>query len=328
MFITLAKELQNVENWIENPDTTVSSLMGALLPDIRRTINILQKPIMDMEAEYSANVEEGPNSNVLNRIISHFADIGMQTLERMMLTGGDRLAHSYYAAAMQLSSPAVTAADLLNPIKLPLHTIETSFKSLCNELLDAIQIVMTGTLRNMKRTENAYDDDSFDMKNVPSDFVPVVFPYMTLVLANDYTDMKANMEDSEYPQHIETTIYNLLSMMESEVNRQVKAAYAALVVAINTSDKLTEENKKGLILMVDRDIGKAERRLDNAKENAADNLKKELPDSFDDPSISFWSLLVTAQNNGNECAKDFNYHGQKIMGDLINWYEYITVLKK
>lgn len=189
---------------------------------------------------------------------------------------------------------------------------------LCNEAVDVIQTVLTAAVDNMKRAHSSYD--LHRSSSVPSGFVPVVFPYIQLVLAGDYKEQKNKSEEFEFPQHIQTFIYDLASKQADDVNEQVKAARESLEFGLQACETLSNETKTDLLAKLDDNIAQNQRKIDKAKEDAADDLKKTLPD---DETPEYWSFLRIAQENGDNYAKALNDLGSKTLGDIINLYEMI-----
>lgn len=327
MFGLIKRELLNVENWSGDTENILGTLMATLTPDIRRAINKLYKPIIDTEAKYLANLDEDEDADVIKQIISKISRSSFETVERLLLAENDRMTQSYFGEVMNVHLQPISAANLKNLLVLPLYSIKTDFMRLCDETLDVIKIVLDGAGNSMKRAYVAYHDDRFDIKDVPRDFVPVIFPYIQLIIADDWEEMKKKQEESEFPQHIESVLYDLTSKMANDVNNQVKEASSSLLAAIKSCDALSDETKKGLEAQLNDAIGQSELNIDKAKEEAADDLKKSLPDSFDDKTAHYWSLLDIAQSSGDEYAQILNDVGGNIMGDITNLYDMIGVSK-
>lgn len=321
MFRELKVELLKPENWTGDSDATIKTFMAVLIPNVKKAINKLYQPVVDAEAKYSVIDDQIDGSAYAKEAISKHSSEGIETIERIMLTEEDRFTQSYFQAVMKTPEKPRNEENLKNPLLLPLYSIKTDFIRLCDETLDIVQTLLDGAINNMRRTHDIFHVEPASVRNIPKEFVPVVFPYSQLVLASDLKDMVVKKEDSEFPQHIEKIMYDLQTQLAADMNKQIKAAGVALEATINAATSLSKEIRDGLLLKVSDIISNGDKNIIGARENAADELKKNLPESYNEKEQHFSELLSVTQEDCDDYAKNVNYWGNEVMNDLVNIYD-------
>lgn len=324
MFRELKVALLGAENWTGGSDANIKTFMAVLTPNVKKAINKLYQPVVDAEAKYSAKIDDQTDgADYVKEVIANHSRDGIESIARVMMTEEDRFSQSYFEAVMKPTpdDKPRNADNLKNPLLLPLYSIKTDFIRLCDETFDTIQTLLDGSINNMRRTYEAFVVDSANARNIPKEYMPVVFPYSQLVLAADLNDMIVKQEQSEFPQHIEKCMYDLQTKLADDVSKQIKVAGTMLEAKIKSTNTLTKEVRDGLLLKLSDIVSNGDTNIINARENAADELKKNLPESYDEKQQHFTELLSSAQQDCDEFARNVNYWGNEVMNDLVNMYD-------
>lgn len=322
MFNELKTRMLDPATWAGDSEQTISELMGVLQPDIKKMINKLYQPVVDMEAKYLATIDDKiSGSEDAKAAISALSTDGIQIIERLILTEGDLFTQSYFESVLGMEVHQPKVSDLKNLLVLPVYSIKTDFLKLCGEGLDMIQQVMDSTRNSMVRIHNVFNAKAAAVSNIPKEYIPVVFPYVQMVLVSDFKDMQGKQEDFEFSQHIESTIYDLQAKLVNDVNKQVRQASSIVSDTIKLSKKLTEDVKKDLMQKLDDIVDNGDKNFNMEKEKSADDLKQALPGNFDVKTDIYWKLLAAVQDICDDYEKEINFWGTEVMSDLVNIFD-------
>lgn len=326
MWDMLHTEIKKIDNWTKDLSTVMSNFMAVLMPDVRHAINKLYKPIVDSEAKYSADVVSDANAGKVKEIITGFADASIKSIETMLLTEGDRLTQSYYVEVMTLHSTTVTVDVLRDINAFPMYKIKTNFMLLCNDMLDVVQSRMSTTGNNMRRVLDVYDDDLFDIVNMPSEYVHVIFPFKEMIYDAKYNELKTNGKDGEFLGYLVGDVDFTSKQMAADIMAQLMNVRTSLAFAIGSCELLTDAMKKDLLISVDFVIQDAQKKLNREVEGTAFDMKRELPDKIDVKEFPYYKAVAVAQNNGDEAAKEMNMIGRTLVNQLVYMYEMVSQL--
>lgn len=292
-----------------------------------RSIKALYKSINDTRDQYIAQIDKEKYGAPLKAIIVHFAVDAINTVEQLLPIQADRFVQTFYRQVLATN-------DTLNPITddalkdlsiFPLHIIKTNFIETCGQMMDVIQTAFESAERNMKRTVTVYATDAFDMNEVPADYSPSVFPFMGEGWMKDDADAVRDGDESEFPEHLQTMVYEATEKLVDDVNAQVAKVRDPVAVAIRTCETIPEDISQALLAELDQYVVEMQESLDKAKEAAADALRSGQPESYDDKStVKYWDLVMDSDANGVKFTRDLNEIAGRIVNNMINMYERIS----
>lgn len=317
----MKNNLLNVNNWAADRLTHVMQISAAIAANANPFMYQLRQPMKQMEILFQSH-----DDKLFNDLLSTVSKQAITEIKTKMITIGHMFTTSFYLNLTTLQN----ASELGDIVAFPIYAIKAKFMNLCKDMTTTMEAIFIGAASTMKRMRVASRRAQiFDVRRVPWNFVPVVFPYLQIALHLDWWSAN-NGNDNDvttYVQSVQERVNDEVQKMIDNIAGQMKMARDMLSIAIQVTPAYDDNAKMDMLNELNGDFDANQDEIGGILFMVNDTIDDLVPTSFGENDEDLHPFLQIVQELGYKVTKDLNNLGGQMMNDIINMYDILIVQK-
>lgn len=177
--------------------------------------------------------------------IDSFADDGQKKVLELTKQEQQKLAQSYSNEIYEifdgkLSTTNTTTTDLKDVMNFKMYAVRNDFTELCVQAIETIQTEIESSEENIKRVLQVFENDRITTRNIPREFVPIVFPDILGTIRDEFKSLKDDHHEAGFNIFIKEYTGGISKSLYDQVAAQITLAVATIE---STTNKLNREQR-------------------------------------------------------------------------------------
>lgn len=260
--------------------------------------------------------------------IDIFADNGKKKVLELTKQEQQKLVQSYSNEINEIfdgkfSTPNSSTADLKDVMNFKMYAVRNDFTELCVQAIETIQTVIESSERNIKRVLQVFENDRITTRNIPKEFVPIVFPDILGTIRDEFNGLKVDHHEAGFNTFIKEYTYGISKSLFAQVSAQITLAVATVESTTNT---LKKEQRDSFLRRVSNIKGLTKNELDDILTRIDRDFVKSMPQYV--KGVTTPEALADFAQSQYDCfAKRLNVIGDSTIKSILDIQESLAEQK-